>query len=87
VKKLVPLLVGGALLFGGCSWAEQQQIRDLENVTQTEPDKARLVTNVDGYANIVALCIEGQGFATTTRDYSSLIPVPGWGQEGGWCTR
>jgi len=42
-----------------------QQWRDLEGQTQTEPDKVRLVTNVDTYPNIVALCIEGVGFITT----------------------
>ena len=70
-----------AVLLAGC---EAQQWRDLENQTQTEPDKVRLITNVDGYPNVVALCIEGVGFATTTRDSLGAIQrVPEWNE--GWC--
>ena len=87
---LVGSLLTSALLLTACSTGPLgtgQQWRDLEGVTVTDPDKVRAVTNVDTYPNVVALCIEGQGFVTSTRDYSSLIPVPAWGQEGGWCTR
>ena len=93
MKKLVTLLgflLATVLLLSACSTGPLgtgQQWRDLEGQSVTDPDKARLVANVDGYPNVVALCIEGQGFVSTTRDYSSLVPVPGWGQEGGWCTR
>jgi hypothetical protein len=74
-----------AAVFMFLSACSKQQIRDLEGVPVTQPDKARLVTNVDQYPNVVALCIEGEGFVSTTRDYTSLIPVPGWGEAGGWC--
>lgn len=65
----------------GCG--EGQQWRDLENVTVTEPDKVRLVTNVDTYPNIVALCIEGVGFISTTRDDRPLQESPGLTEK--WC--
>ena len=71
-------------LMAGCS-AIQPQVRDLEGVHVEDPDKVALITNVDQYPNVVALCIHGQGFASTTRDYTSLIPIPAWGLEGGWC--
>lgn len=88
MKRMIALLIGGVLLFSGCAFAEQQQVRDLENVTQTEPDKSRLVTNVDGYPNGVAICVEGAGFMTTTREgMPALQYVPAWSTEGGWCTR
>lgn len=69
------------LLLVGCG--EQQEIRDLENITQTEPDKVRLVTNVNLYPNVVALCIEGAGFITTTRDYAPIERVESWDRT--WC--
>lgn len=69
------------LLLTGC---DQQQWRDLENQTQTEPDRVRLVTNVDGYPNVVALCINGAGFATTTRDaQGAIMRVEAWDKS--WC--
>lgn len=69
----------------GCG--EAQQIRDLENVTVTEPDKSRLVVNVDEYPNAVAICIEGAGFITTTRADRPLQPVPAWDAPNGWCAQ
>jgi hypothetical protein len=74
-------LVAGAVLLAGCGTG--QQWRDLEGQPQTEPDKVRLITNINGYPNVVALCIEGVGFVTTTRDYTSLQESPGL--TAGWC--
>lgn len=74
-------VLAASVLLASCD--NQQQIRDLEDVPQTEPDKVRLVTNVDTYPNVVALCIEGAGFASTTRDYTSLIRVEVWDRT--WC--
>ena len=72
-----------AVTLAGCG--EAQQVRDLENVTVTEPDKSRLVVNVDEYPNAVAICIEGAGFITTTRNDRPLQPVPAWDAPNGWC--
>lgn len=72
-----------AILSGASGCGEQQQIRDLENVPVTDPDKSRLVVNVDTYPNVVALCIEGVGFVTTTRDDRPLQESPGLTES--WC--
>lgn len=80
-KTVIAVAVLAAIGLAGCG--EQQQIRDLENVTQTEPDKVRLVTNIDGYPNVVALCVEGVGFITTTREDRPVQESPGLTE--GWC--
>ena len=73
-----------AVALGACS---NQTVRDLEGVPVTDPDKARLVANVDTYPNIMALCIEGAGFATTTRDAAgAMMRVEAWdAANDGWC--
>jgi len=84
-KSVITLGVAGlALALTGCA---NQTTRDLEGVPVTDPDKARLVVNIDTYPNINALCIEGAGFATTTRDAAgALIRVEAWdADKGGWC--
>lgn len=86
MKKTHALVAVGVIALAtltGCG--EAQQIRDLENVTVTEPDKSRLVVNVDEYPNAVAICIEGAGFITTTRADRPLQPVPAWDAPNGWC--
>lgn len=78
-------LVAGALLLSGCS---NQTVRDLEGVPVTDPDKVRLVTSVDLFPNVIAMCIEGAGFAATTRDNSAaaLQHIDEWdAANGGWC--
>lgn len=63
-----------------------QTVRDLEGVTVTDPDKARLVVNIDTYPNVNAICIEGAGFATTTRDQAgAILRVEKWDAPDGWC--
>jgi hypothetical protein len=54
--------------------------RDLNGVVNKNPDKAEMYANVDGYPNIVRICIDKVAFATTTRDNSpaALIRVPEW---------
>lgn len=83
---LAVLLSVVAFLLSACG--EHQQIRDLENIPQTQPDKVRLVTNVDQYPNVVALCIDGAGFASTTREgYPALQHVEEWdASNDGWCS-
>ena len=75
-----------AMALGACS---NQTVRDLEDITVTDPDKVRLVTNVDEFPNVVALCIEGAGFAATTRDAAgALMRVEAWdAANDGWCSQ
>ena len=52
---------------------------DLKGIEYQDPQKAEMYTNVDGYPNIVRLCIGGVAFATTTRpDFTAVIRVPEW---------
>lgn len=83
VKRLIAIGVLAVVVLSGCGTG--QQWRDLEGQTQTEPDKVRLVTNIDTYPNIVALCIEGVGFVTTTRDDRPLQESPGLTEK--WCAQ
>lgn len=85
-RALAAMVVIGAITLTGCA---NQTVRDLEGVPVTDPDKARLVVNVDTYPNINALCIEGAGFATTTREAAgALIRVEEWdASKGGWCAK
>lgn len=52
--------------------------RDLNGVPNKEPDKSEMYANVDGYPNIVRICIGGVAFATNTRQNDSMIRVPEW---------
>jgi hypothetical protein len=64
-----------------------QEARDLKGVPITDPDKVRMVANVNLHPTMVALCIEGAGFISTSRDASAaaLQPVPSWDAPNGWC--
>lgn len=54
-------------------------MRDLENVEVRDPGRVILYNNVDLHPNIVGLCVDGAGFATTTREYGdAVIRVPEW---------
>jgi hypothetical protein len=85
VVAAAAVAAAAALTLAGCS---NQTIRDLEGVPVTDPDKVRLVVNTDMFPNVVAMCIEGAGFAATTRDNSAaaLQHIPQWdANNGGWC--
>lgn len=60
--------------------AGHPQLNDLQNVNPSYPNYAGLYMNVDNFPNIVMLCINGAGFATTTRDNSASAAflVPEW---------
>lgn len=77
------VIVIGAITLTGCG--VNQQLRDLEGVPVTDPDKVRLVTNVNDYPNVVAMCIEGVGFVTTTRNDRPLQESPGLTEK--WCSQ
>lgn len=65
-----------ALALTGCGSSR----RDLEGIPNKNPEKAELYSNVDGYPNVVRLCIDHVAFATTTRDTSpaAIFRVPEW---------
>lgn len=84
MRVILGMLSALVLLFAiaACS-AQPQQIRDLKGIPVTDPDKARLVTNVDQYPNVVAICIEGVGYITTTRNDRPIQESPGLTES--WC--
>ena len=82
-RRSILLITTAALLLAGC---QQQQTKDLEGVTTREPDRSELIVNVDQYPNMVILCIHGEGFVTTTRDYEPITHIPEWSAKAkGWC--
>lgn len=76
--------IGVVILAAGCS---NQTVRDLEGIPVTDPDKVKLVVSVDQFPNVTAMCVEGAGFASTTREAAgALIRVEAWdAANGGWC--
>lgn len=90
MKKRKTLLVAGVMtglfVLLGAPSCSQQQVRDLEGVPVEQPDKVALIANVDQYPNVVALCIKGVGFVSTTRDgQAALHESPGLTQK--WCAQ
>ena len=76
MKRLAALLVLVGLA-GACS--SRDNFRDIEGVKSERPDSVRVFNNVDKHPNVVQLCIDGVGFATTTRNYGdALMRVPEW---------
>jgi hypothetical protein len=76
MKKIAALTVMGTLILAlaGCGSSR----RDLNGVPNRDPDKAEMYSNVDGYPNIVRVCIGGVAFATTTRQMGEITRVPEW---------
>lgn len=73
--KLAGIVATVLLLLTGCGSSR----RDLNGVPNRDPDKAEMYANVDGYPNIVRICIDGVAFATTTREaQGSMLRVPEW---------
>lgn len=75
-------LAAGAIatvaLVSACG-AGTPQSDDLQNLPPSYPNYAALYINVDGYPNIVELCINGAGFATTQRpDMGAVTRVEAW---------
>lgn len=77
----LPLLAIAALAVAGCG----AEIRDLEGVTISDPDKAEVYSNLDEHPNVVRLCIDGEVVVTTTRDGQSALQFApdGWWED--WC--
>jgi len=70
----VAAVVATAAAVAACS----PQLKDQGDVAQANPDYIVTYLNVDSFPNITLVCIEGVGFATTSRDYSALTPEPKW---------
>lgn len=77
-KPLLVLVAVSAAVLLSAGSCEEQQLRDLENVPATDPEKAELYNNVDDYPNIVRICVDGVAFATTTREHVPIFRVPEW---------
>lgn len=74
VGATVALLTMSAL--SGCSG---DTFRDLEGVKGQDPQKVEIIYNVDGYPNIVRICVDKVAFATTTRQaQAAIFRVPEW---------
>lgn len=83
VRKPLYLVIGVAIMLvvlaacGQAPW--EDSLRDLEGVQVYDPDAVTLWNNVDQHPNIVRLCLDGVGFATTTREYGDAVErVPEW---------
>lgn len=64
-----------AALLAGCG----NQLNDQGGVPQRQADYELTYLNVDNFPNITMLCIDGAGFATTTRDAAgAILAVPEW---------
>jgi hypothetical protein len=68
-------VVGTAGIAAGCA---SPQLNDLRNSPTNYPNYSMTYINVDGFPNVTELCINGVAFATTTRDYTSIMRIPQW---------
>lgn len=76
------MIVGAAMTLASVSacGSGHPQNDDLKNVPPSYPNYAELVINVDGYPNVMMLCVHGAGIATTQRPNSNAAAflVPEW---------
>jgi hypothetical protein len=72
--------VAAAALVSACGASGgAPQVDDLNNVPPSYPAYAAIYMDVDGFPNVVMECIQGAGFALTTRDAAGAITrVPEW---------
>lgn len=72
----IALATVATLVLSGCAG---DTFRDLEGVKGQDPQKVEIIYNVDGYPNIVRICVDKVAFATTTRDaQAAIFRVPEW---------
>lgn len=71
--------VGAVVLLSGssCNSGDANQ-HDVTGVPWRNPDKIEVYANIDQHPNVVRLCIDHVAFATTSREYTSLVRVPEW---------
>jgi hypothetical protein len=86
-RRVVAGVASAGVLLLSVVACSNQTVRDLEGVTVKDPQKVELYVNVDQYPNISAICINGEGFATTTRDGNAAMEhIPAWSAKTeGWC--
>lgn len=88
----ITMAIATGALVAGCG-SGQPQLDDLNNVPPSYPNYVMTGLNVDGFPNVTMICINGAGFATTTRDAAGAITlVPEWdkfcaSQEGKQATQ
>lgn len=75
-RAIAGVVVGLSVL--GLTACGSNNFRDVEGVNSRLPDSIEVFSNVDQNPNVAVLCIHGAGFASTTRDFTSLIRVPEW---------
>jgi hypothetical protein len=87
IAGLILLVVGCSTDGGMNSFTGGGGFKDLEGIPPQDPEQVVLINNVDGFPNIVGMCVEGAGFATTTREAAgAIIRVEQWdATNGGWC--
>jgi len=74
-KTTLALLAFALLALTGCG----DTFRDLEGVKGQDPSKVEIIYNVDGFPNIVRICVDKVAFATTTREaQAAIFRVPEW---------
>lgn len=78
MAKIGAALGAAALLIGGATGCGTNDKRDLEGIKSFDPEYAETYNNTDGRPNVVLMCIRGVGFASTTRDFTSLMRVEAW---------
>jgi hypothetical protein len=75
-KTTLALLAFALLALTGCAG---DTFRDLEGVKGQDPSKVEIIYNVDGFPNIVRICVDKVAFATTTREaQAAIFRVPEW---------
>lgn len=73
--KAAGLVVLALVAVAGCGNSR----RDLNGVPNMVPQKAEMYANIDGYPNVVRICIDHVAFATTTREaQAAIMRVPEW---------
>lgn len=75
-SKLAAALAAALLAVAGVAGCGNNNFRDLEGVSSTDPDWVRLINSPDGHPNVTLYCANGIGYATTTRDYDAFVLVP-----------
>lgn len=69
-KKVFAITAVVLPLLAGC---HQNQNKDLKGVSFIQPDSVQGYKNVDGYPNLVIMCVKGVAFASTQRDAQAAM--------------
>jgi hypothetical protein len=83
-RNAIVTAVAGVVLVATAACDNNSNNGDLKGVNFRKPDKIEGYLNVDGQPNLTRLCIDGQAFLTSSRDYDAVIRVPEWNS---WCPK